>query len=910
MNTNDTAQTLSKSPTPGLSRDRQIFWGLICLLAFALLLRVVLANVMHGHPTDINNFKAWAMHVARHDFRDFYKSVNPTAGVWCDYPPLYILVLWFVTKFYALFDPAFLHWNKGFFTLLVKMPSILADLGCMALLFHTLKKYIPLSLAFMAAGIFALHPAVFYESAMWGQVDSITLLLQFYALWLMLKEQESLALLVTALNILVKPQGLILLPLLLFITVWKRRWTQLALGCALSLLASFLLTWLFVPANQMIAWFINQYVNQANLYPYSSIQAFNLWSLTGMWQSDVARGIFGIGGSAPAFFWQHKTWGLILFSAAYALSLGFFWKHRPQAGEEGGPVLWHTSSLIMIAFFLFPTRMHERYLFSGLFFLLGSMMLNKRLVWAFSAMSVIFLLNLLFELPGLKRELQFPGLLYTLNDWLAKGWYKPLAILNLLIFAGVCLILFRSPLLVIAEDWKTGAAKIWQRVIALDARTLIPQPVALDWTDFKYILLFVSGSALLKLWRLDFPAEMVFDEVYHARAGGEYALGLHPFEWVHPPLAKLLIALGVLVYDLTAVGWRIMPVIAGSLLLASIYILARFTLPQRWQAVCATLLLACDGVYFVQSRTAMTNIFATFFQVTALAFTWRFFQVYWHRLDSVHRYFSSYLYFTGAVVFIGLALCSRWTSLWAYGFVWGVLTIGVIIPSLLLQRYIQNQHAGARWFSFLPLLLIPTALIVVPAVLYLLSYTQYMSLGHSIKEVIDMQKGIWHYHSQLTDPHPYYSAWYTWPWLVRPTWYYFHNNGNGTLGGIIALGNPAIWWLSLISVAVVIWQGLLRKHLNLWYVAFACLLMYLPWGLSPRTLNFAHYFFEAVPYACLCIAAVLGFIVEKWKALGVKIAYGYMGLACGLFLFFYPIYSALSIPWWYYNLVRWFPSWV
>lgn len=895
-----------------LLRSNQYFWIFVFILFFAFVLRVILSNVIHGHPTDINNFKAWAIHVARHDFREFYKSVDPVKGVWCDYPPLYILVLWLIAKFYAIFDPAFAHWNKAGFTLLVKMPSILADLGCMTFLVVILRKYIPLSLAMFAALVFALHPAAIYESAMWGQVDSITLFFQFFAMWLMLKQQEGAALVVTTLNILVKPQGLILMPFILFLTLWRKRWLQLIHGLLVSILVTFLLTLVFVPIQQIVPWLINQYSSQANLYPYSSIQAFNLWSLTGMWQSDVSRGIFGIGAGNPSFLWQHKTWGLLLFSLAYVGALFYFWKQYPKYKDTEGVLIWHTSTLIMIAFFLLPTRMHERYLFSGLFFLLGSMLFNRHLLWHFAGMSAIFMLNLLYELPGLKRELHFPELFYMLNEFLAKGWYKIFAILNLLIFAGIVITLWRSPCVVVSERIRTWLSEQWKQIWTLDVRALIPAPQPLDHKDLTYILLFFLLSALFKLWRLDFPPEMVFDEVYHARAGGEYVLGLHPFEWVHPPLAKLLIAVGVLFYDLTAIGWRIMPVIAGSLLLVSVYILARFTLKERWQAICAALLLACDGVYFVQSRTAMTNIFATFFQVTALTFTWRFFQVYWYRLNTIQNYLSSYWYFLAAVFFIGLSLSTRWTSLWSYGFMMGVLAIGILIPSCFVYPYFVRAYSAARakLYLLLPLLLIPLTLTLIPALIYLASYAQYMSLGHSVQEVIEMQKGIWRYHAQLKDPHPYYSAWYTWPWLVRPTWYYFHNNGDNTIGGIIALGNPAIWWLSMVSVAIVLWQGLLRKHLNLWYIAFACLLMYLPWGLSPRTLNFAHYFFEAVPYACLCIVAVLGFIVERWQSRGRQIVWVYMTLACGLFIFFYPIYSAFPIPWWYYNLLRWFPSWV
>lgn len=926
------------------------FWALLALFFGAFLLRLALSNVIQGHPTDIINFKAWSMHAARHPFSEFYKSVNAEKGVWADYPPLYILVLWAMGKFYMLFDPSFSHWSGPFFTILMKLPSIMADLGCMAFIILILKRYISFTVACFAAFVFALHPAVFYESAMWGQIDSITFFLQLLATWLLIKEDYAAAILVTTLNILVKPQGLILMPFILCLTVYRKQYLHLLTGIGASFLVTFVLTALFVPFSKIIPWLWSQYVSQANLYPHSSIQAFNLWSLSGFWKSDVSRGIFGIGGGAPALIWQHKTWGLILFSFFYALALFYFWQQarKVQQDENGnkdlGILIWHASTLIMVAFFLFPTRMHERYLYSGLFFLLGSAFLQRKLLLPFGLYSLTFCLNLLYELPGDKRQLKFPELIYQVNAFFAGypdaghhphafEWYKVVAIFNLVLFAGLLYLLFSQPMLeysVRLQQWMADFGAILKAqnkpLKGLKTTDWIPAPMALDRLDLRWMGGILFGTAILKLWRLGFPPEMVFDEVYHARAAGEYIIAVKPLEWVHPPLAKLLIAVGVLFYNLTGVGWRVMPVIAGTLLLASVYCLARFLLPHRWQAVAATLMLSCDGVYFVQSRMAMTNIFATFFQVTALMFAWRFIQYYWHRPQDKRNY----VYFSAAVIFISLALSTRWTSLFSYGFMIGLLGVLVLLPSTISLSQKQDQNVdmstdGKRIFSLGSIqfswaltprkawlwVFFPLLLIVVPFAVYMTAYAPfYLNYGYDFMKVLEEQRNMWNYHAHLTAPHPYYSAWYTWPWLVRPTWYYFQNYHNGTLGGIFAVGNPAIWWFSMPAVGITLVLAWLQKRMALFFMGLACLFMYLPWGISPRHLNYAHYFFEAVPYACLSITAIMAFLIQAFRKTGMKISVAYFSLVCFLFLMFYPIYSALPIPWSYYNLLRWFPSWV
>ena len=132
--------------------------------------------------------------------------------------------------------------------------------------------------------------------------------------------------------------------------------------------------------------------------------------------------------------------------------------------------------------------------------------------------------------------------------------------------------------------------------------------------DLLLALLLALAAAALRLPRLGFPHEEVFDEVYHAKTALQYLQGQPPTEWVHPHTAKLLIAIGVWRFGYEPWAWRLLPALAGIALAPVFFLLARRVLPGERAALFASLLLLADGVYLVQSRVAMTNIFAVLFQ--------------------------------------------------------------------------------------------------------------------------------------------------------------------------------------------------------------------------------------------------------------------------------------------------------
>ena len=396
------------------------------------------------------------------------------------------------------------------------------------------------------------------------------------------------------------------------------------------------------------------------------------------------------------------------------------------------------------------------------------------------------------------------------------------------------------------------------------------------------------AAAAFRLPGLGYPAEEYFDEVYHAKTAQQYLRGEPPTEWVHPPTAKLLIAVGVALFGYEPWAWRLAPALAGTLLAPVFFLLARRVTPTERAALLASALLLMDGVYLVQSRIAMTNVFAVLFQLLAallvVAATESERLRPWHML--------------GAGVALGLALSTRWTSLFAWGF------LGLVF---LVRR-------GRRAARPSELALGALAFLVLPAGVYLLSYVPWMRQGHSVWDVLRTQRDIWSYHANLTAPHTYFSPWWTWPWLYRPTWYFWFS-GDGFVRGIVALGNPAIWWA---SVPVSVWAlatGIRWRDPRRLFCGAGFFLLYLPWGLSPRTLNFSHYLFEAIPYACLALGILLD---RHWYGPAWPIARGYVAVAAALFVLFLPFLTAMPVPerlWarrfpWGAGIWTWFPSWI
>jgi dolichyl-phosphate-mannose--protein O-mannosyl transferase len=202
----------------------------------------------------------------------------------------------------------------------------------------------------------------------------------------------------------------------------------------------------------------------------------------------------------------------------------------------------------------------------------------------------------------------------------------------------------------------------------------------------------VAGAVLLALlfyvWRLDTPATYVFDEVYHGFTAGQIAAGnadawvwyTQPpprvaYEWTHPAMSKVLIQIGIRIFGDDAVGWRVMSALFGAAGIGLIYAMGRIMF-NRWVGLLAAGLLLMEGLWYVQSRIAMNDIFLTVFIMAAYLALFLY-------LRGPADQTRVYLWAVGAA--LGCAFATKWSAGYSVGLV-GLIVLVREGRLLLLRR--------------------------------------------------------------------------------------------------------------------------------------------------------------------------------------------------------------------------------
>ena len=118
----------------------------------------------------------------------------------------------------------------------------------------------------------------------------------------------------------------------------------------------------------------------------------------------------------------------------------------------------------------------------------------------------------------------------------------------------------------------------------------------------------------------------------------------------HPPLAKALIAAGISAFGDDTYGWRISSVLAGSLSVPLLYLIAKRLSNDRKLSLLAAGFLSLDTLFFAQSTVAMLDVPEVFFALAAFAI-----YLYGLRLGPVN-----WMVLSGAV--LGLSILSKETG--------------------------------------------------------------------------------------------------------------------------------------------------------------------------------------------------------------------------------------------------------
>lgn len=360
----------------GLEECNPKKYGLAAVFVLAFLVRLFAAAVYRGHESDMNLFLAWEDRIFSEGIPNFYLSDS-----FSDYPPGYMYILYVMGGIRSLLH---LSASSVVSVVLTKMPAILADLGTGWLVYKVaIKKFCAKGAAALAAA-YMFCPLVLLDSAVWGQADGVFTFFVVLMCWLITEKKLIPSYFVFAAAVLVKPQSLMYTPVLIFgimdqVILSNFRWNRFFRHLGLGLLAVAMIAFLMVPFHFDLA--LAQYVETLGSYEYATVNAYNFWAMRGLnWvsQDGIWLGI------------TYKTWGTIAIILTVLAAAWFNFRCKKTEGKY-----YYLGGFIITCVFTFSVRMHERYIFPAMAFLILAFAARpkKELFYLYEAAAFVGFLN-------------------------------------------------------------------------------------------------------------------------------------------------------------------------------------------------------------------------------------------------------------------------------------------------------------------------------------------------------------------------------------------------------------------------------------------------------------------------------------------------------------------------------------
>lgn len=405
-----------------------------------------------------------------------------------------------------------------------------------------------------------------------------------------------------------------------------------------------------------------------------------------------------------------------------------------------------------------------------------------------------------------------------------------------------------------------------------------------------------------------------FDEIYHPRTAYEHIRDVKPYEVSHPPLGKLILSLGIRMFGMTPFGWRFMGTLFGALMLPILYAFLKKLFGSTPIAFAGTAIMATDFMHYAQTRLATIDTYAVFFILLMYLFLYLFFRDDPDAPGFRRGVQTRNLFFSG--LFFGLGAASKWTCIYA--------GMGLAVLWLLYWIFRAKKLLGEkRGRDFVlefgrSILLCLAFFVLIPAVIYYLSYTPYgraegmQGLGMYFRRdylqlVLDNQDFMLHYHVNVTGEHPYSSRWYEWILNLRPILYYQQFPTEQTKSAIAAFVNPLLCWGGLLALIATAWLGIRTRDKKALFLLVGYLAQLLPWVFISR-LTFAYHYFTCVPFLifalCYCFDALRRLDLEWRQPLLLTVLISLL-----IFVLFFPALHGITMPRWYFKLLRWLPRW-
>jgi dolichyl-phosphate-mannose-protein mannosyltransferase len=499
-------------------------------------------------------------------------------------------------------------------------------------------------------------------------------------------------------------------------------------------------------------------------------------------------------------------------------------------------------------------------------------------------------------------------------------------------------------------------------------------------------------AAFLRFVHLQQPPTFVFDEVYYPKAAcilvgwsdqtchidsndekywreQKWDVG----SWVHPPLGKWQIALGIKAFGMDPWGWRFTSAVAGTLVVLFTAVIAQMLFAKPVWTFVAGLLIATEHLNVVMSRTALLDVHLELWVVVGFLFLLldrRWIERRQEQDDAIVDADPAPVaaedgmdilaveqalpptpvvspvvrpWRLAAGVAFGAAASVKWSGAMA---LFAAFVIAYMWETA--RRHRQGRSWGGAFGRALTreTLGIVIAFVLIPLVVYMATWLPWLHhFGWSWSKwwenftatirfqrngiqwtALDPKTGVY------TPTHPYYAK--AWKWIIdaRPTSFFVKDIGPD-IEQVLAIGNPFIFWASVVAIpaVAVMWYRLRDWRAGFLVVAFAG--QYLPWFLVTRP-TFFFYVLPLTPFMILGITYVLqqasdATIVVRDRETGdvainpetgepaISRAYvyrpfvvAYLIAVVGVFIWFWPVLTAGRISDLHWRTIVWFNAWI
>lgn len=144
---------------------------------------------------------------------------------------------------------------------------------------------------------------------------------------------------------------------------------------------------------------------------------------------------------------------------------------------------------------------------------------------------------------------------------------------------------------------------------------------------------------------------------------------------------------------------------------------------------------------------------------------------------------------------------------------------------------------------------------------------------------------------------------------------YWHEDA-GTVQAISSIPNPLIWWGGIVATGYLVYRFVRRRDRDSAFVLTGVAATFLPWLLYPERTTFQFYTVAMLPFLALAAALALRDLAGAPTAApdrriaGQRTVLVLLTLALVLSAFWYPVWTALPVPYDFWRLHNWLPTWV